>query len=441
MSTRVQHCSFGKASFPLLLALLMLLSACGETAMLPLMAGYGPQPELPPPRQRLIPTINIARVSGWTEGRQPKAADGLQVNAFATDLQNPRWLLVLPNGDVLVAESNTPAGNIPGFRGWVAGLLMSRSGSGESSADRITLLRDTDDDGVADFRSVFMTDLHSPFGMALVDTTFYVANADALLQVAYRPGQTQITASPELLTDLAAGSLNYHWTKSLIASPDGSRLYVGVGSNSNAAENGIDEETGRAAIWEIDRRNGQSRVFASGLRNPVGLAWQPDTGALWVSVNERDELGSDLVPDYMTAVRENGFYGWPWSYYGQHVDERVLPANPEKVAQAIAPDYALGAHTASLGLAWLDAPALLPDYHSGMVVSQRGSWNRSPFSGYQVIFIPFVNGRPEGPPQILLDGFREDNVAYGRPAGVALDKTGALLIADDAGNTVWRLRQ
>ncbi|MDT8429729.1 MAG: sorbosone dehydrogenase family protein [Pseudomonadales bacterium] len=439
MSTRVQHCSFCKASFPLLLALL--LSGCGETAMLPVMAGYGPQPELPPPRQRLIPTINIARVSGWAEGQRPRAADGLQVNAFATGLHNPRWLLVLPNGDVLVAESNTPAGNMQGFRGWVAGLLMRRAGSGEPSADRITLLRDTDDDGVADFRSVFLAGLHSPFGMALVGSTFYVANADALLQVPYQPGQTHLSASPELLTDLSAGSLNYHWTKSLIASPDGSKLYVGVGSNSNAGENGIDEETGRAVIREIDLPGGQSRVFASGLRNPVGLAWQADTGVLWTTVNERDELGSDLVPDYMTSVQENGFYGWPWSYYGQQVDTRVQPANPGKVAQAIVPDYALGAHTASLGLAWLQAPALLPDYHSGMVVSQHGSWNRSPFSGYQVIFIPFANGRPEGSPQILLDGFREENTAYGRPAGVALDKTGALLIADDAGNTIWRLHQ
>lgn len=419
------------------------LSACGESASLPVAAGLGPNPTLPPPDQSLIPTVNIAPAKGWPEGATPVAAEGLTVSAFTDGLDHPRWLYVLPNGDVLVAETNAPPRpeDMKGIRGWIMQLMMEKAGAGGSSADRITLLRDADGDGVVEERSTFLDGLYSPFGMALVGDDFYVADTDALLRFPYREGQTRITAPGVKVVDLPAGPINRHWTKNVIASPDGSRLYVTVGSNSNVAENGMAAEEGRAAIWEIDPATGDHRIFASGLRNPVGLAWQPETGALWTTVNERDELGNDLVPDFMTSVRDGGFYGWPYSYFGAHVDPRVEPRRPDLVARAIVPDYALGPHTASLGLAFAAAAASLPErFASGAFVGQHGSWNRKPHSGYKVIFVPFEDGRPAGEPLNVLAGFLDqDGNALGRPVGVAIDREGALLVADDVGNRIWRV--
>ena len=421
---------------------LFVLSACCQAAALPESAGYGPHPELPAPQSKRIPTVNIAPAIGWPAGATPLAAAGTRVVAFASGLDHPRWLSVLPNGDVLVAETNTPPkpDDSKGVRGWVMGLAMKRAGAGVASADRISLLRDTDGDGVADLRTVLLAGLHSPFGMALVGNALYVANSDAVLRFPYVTGDTRINAPGVKLVDLPAGAINHHWTKNLIANADGSKLYVSVGSNSNVAERGMDAETERAAIWEVDTRSGAHRIFASGLRNPVGLAWEPASGTLWTAVNERDELGNDLVPDYMTSVRDGGFYGWPYSYYGQHVDARVQPQRPDLVARAIAPDYALGAHTASLGLA-SSVGSTLPDaFANGMFVGQHGSWNRRPQSGYQVIFVPFEKGKPTGSPVEVLTGFLStDGKAYGRPVGVVLDKRGALLVADDVGNVVWRV--
>jgi glucose/arabinose dehydrogenase len=419
------------------------LSGCGEEATLPVAAGTGPNPELPPPDETLLPTVNIAPARGWSGRQTPTPGDGLQVAAFGDGLDHPRWLYVLPNGDVLVAETNAPPRpeDNDGIKGWVMGLIMQRAGAGGESADRITLLRDADGDGVVDSRSVFLDGLHSPFGMALVGNDFYVANTDAVVRFAYREGETAIEAAGETVVELPAGPLNHHWTKNVIASEDGARLYATVGSNSNVAENGIAAEEGRAAIWEIDPETGEHRIFASGLRNPNGLAWQPETGALWTTVNERDELGSDLVPDYMTSVEDGGFYGWPYSYYGDHVDERVQPQRPDLVERAIVPDYALGPHTASLGLAFADGPdALPPALSNGAFVGQHGSWNREPRSGYKVIFVPFEDGRPAGDPVDVLTGFvNDDGEALGRPVGVAFDQTGALLVADDVGNRIWRV--
>jgi glucose/arabinose dehydrogenase len=417
-------------------------SGCGETARLAVRQGMGPQPLLPEPRKSLIPTIDIAPAAGWAAGATPTAAPGLAVNAFASGLQHPRWLYVLPNGDVLVAETNAPAkpDDGKGIKGWFMKKAMTKAGAGVPSANRITLLRDADGDGVAETRSVFLHDLNSPFGMALVGNTFYVANSDAVVKVPYVTGETSIATTPVKLSDLPGGTLNHHWTKSLVASGDGGRLYVGVGSNSNVGENGMDKEAGRAAIWEIDPATGAHRVFASGIRNPVGMDWQPQTNALWVSVNERDEIGSDLVPDYMTSVRDGGFYGWPYSYYGEHVDARVKPQRPDLVAKAIAPDYALGPHTASLGLTFYDGTLLPMPYRGGAFVGQHGSWNRKPPSGYKVIFVPFSGGMPSGEAQDVLTGFLDaDGNARGRPVGVAVDTRGALLVADDVGNAVWRV--
>jgi hypothetical protein len=435
--TRTRH--------PLLLplALALGLAACGERASLPVEAGIGPEPVLPPPKETLLPTVNIAPATGWPDGAMPSAAEGLTVAAFADGLDHPRWLYVLPNGDVLVAETNAPERpeDAEGIKGWVTSLMMQRAGAGGPSADRITLLRDADGDGVVDLRAVFLEGLHSPFGMALVGSDLYVANTDALVRFSYREGQTRIEEPGDTVVELPAGPINRHWTKNVIASPDGARLYVAVGSNSNVAENGLAAEEGRAAIWEIDPASGRHRIFASGLRNPVGLAFEPETGALWTSVNERDELGSDLVPDYMTAVADGGFYGWPYSYFGAHVDSRVQPQRPDLVAKAIVPDYALGAHTASLGLAFADGAESLPaGFRSGAFVGQHGSWNREPRSGYKVIFVPFADGRPAGAPVNVLSGFVSDEgEALGRPVGVAIDAQGALLVADDVGNRIWRV--
>jgi glucose/arabinose dehydrogenase len=423
-------------------ALCLLLAACGDMATLPVAAGSGPQPALPPPHKALIPTINIAPARGWARDATPQAAPGLRVAAFAGGLDHPRWLLVLPNGDVLVAETNAPPkpDDGKGIKGWVMGMVMKRAGAAAPSANRITLLRDTDGDGVADLRSVLLEGLNSPFGMALVGDSLYVADSDAVLRFPYTAGDTRITAPGTKVVELPAGAINHHWTKNLIASPDGTRLYVTVGSNSNVAERGMEAEAQRAAIWELDTRTGAHRIFASGLRNPNGMAWEPGSSALWTVVNERDEIGSDLVPDYLTSVRDGGFYGWPYSYYGQHVDARVQPQNPELVATAIAPDYALGPHTASLGLASSSGAQLSPAFGSGMFVGQHGSWNRRPYSGYKVIFVPFSGGLPSGDAQDVLTGFlTPDEKASGRPVGVAIDRGGALLVADDVGNTVWRV--
>ena len=420
----------------------LLLAGCGETALLSVSAGSGPQPELPAPRSALIPTVNIAPATGWARGAMPQAAPGLQVQAFAAGLDHPRWLFVLPNGDVLVAETNAPPKpeDAKGIKGWVMGLVMKRAGAGVPSANRITLLRDTDGDGVADLRSVLLEGLNSPFGMALVGDSLYVANSDAVLRFAYAVGETRITTPGMRVVTLPAGPINHHWTKNLIANADGSKLYVTVGSNSNVAERGIEAEAELAAIWEVDVKNGAHRLFATGLRNPNGLAWEPGSGALWTVVNERDELGSDLVPDYLTSVRDGAFYGWPYSYFGTHVDARVQPPRPDLVASAVVPDYALGPHVAPLGLVASTGTSLPAAFASGMFVGQHGSWNRRPHSGYKVVFVPFAGGKPAGLPRDVLTGFLDgDGKAQGRPVGVALDKTGALLVADDVGNTVWRV--
>ena len=418
------------------------IAGCGGMARHPVSSGIGPDPKLPPPEEALIPVVNVAEVVGWAEGQGPEPAPGLKVAAFARGLEHPRWLHVLPNGDVLVAETNKPAKpeDAPGrgIRGWIMDKLMAKAGAGVPSPDRITLLRDADGDGVAETRSAFLQGLHSPFGMALVGKNLYVANTDAVIRFAYASDATRIDDAGSRLVELPAGPRNHHWTKNLIASPDEDRLYVTVGSNSNVAENGMEAEEGRAAIWEIDLDSGRHRIFASGLRNPNGMAWMGEV--LWTVVNERDEIGSDLVPDYLSSVQAGGFYGWPYSYFGDHVDGRATPARPDLVAKAIKPDYALGPHTASLGLASAKGNDLPSMFESGMFVGQHGSWNRKPHSGYKVVFVPFVEGRPAGMPVDVLTGFlTTDGKARGRPVGVAIDGKGALLVADDAGNTVWRV--
>jgi glucose/arabinose dehydrogenase len=423
-------------------ALALSLAACDEQETSTVEQTFGPSPTLPAPQPSWTPTVNIATAIGWPAGGKPTPAKGMAVNAFATGLDHPRTLYVLPNGDVLVAETNAPPkpDDSRGIKGWITKMVMGRAGAGTTSADRITLLRDADGDGVAETKSVFLEGLHSPFGMALVGDDFYVACSDAIMKFPYHAGDTKITAAGVKLADLPAGTRNHHWTKDLAASPDGSKLYATVGSNSNVGENGIEAETNRAAVLEVDRATGAWRVFALGLRNPNGPSWQPQSGALWVVVNERDELGNDLVPDYMTSVKDGAFYGWPYSYYGQHVDARVDPQRPDLVAKAIAPDYALGAHTASLGLTFNTGHLFPPEMADGAFVGQHGSWNRKPRAGYKVIFVPFANGKPSGKPQDVLTGFLNDNgEAQGRPVGVKIDKQGALLVADDVGNAVWRV--
>jgi len=418
------------------------LTGCGEKARLPVEAGMGPQPTLPPPQHTLIPTVNVAKAHPWPEGKAPVPAPGFAVTAFASGLDHPRWLYVLPNGDVLVAETNAPPKpeDGKGIKAWFVAFFQKRAGARVPSANRITLLRDTDGDGVADLRTVFLKELNSPFGMALVDNNLYVANTDSVMRFPYNGGETEVSQPGTKVADLPGGPLNHHWTKNIIASRDGRHLYATAGSNSNVAENGIDKENGRAAIHEIDLATGTQRIFATGLRNPNGMAWQPQSGELWTVVNERDELGSDLVPDYMTSVKDGGFYGWPYSYFGQHVDERVKPPRPDLVATAIVPDYALGPHTASLGLTFYEGNLFPAKYANGAFVGQHGSWNRKPRSGYKVIFVPFTDGQPSGLPEDVLTGFISgDDEAMGRPVGVVVDKAGALLVADDVGNVVWRV--
>jgi glucose/arabinose dehydrogenase len=431
-----------KTRLALLIMLAGSLAACGESSTLKVSDGTGPSPQLPEPNKTLIPTVNIAPAIGWPAGTKPTAAAGTQVVAFAEGLDHPRWLYVLPNGDVLVAETNAPPkpDDSKGLRGWVMEKVMGRAGAGVPSPNRITLLRDADHDGVAETRTVFLENLNSPFGMALVGNDLYVADSDKLLRFAYQTGETAIKTAGSKVIDLPGGSINHHWTKNVVASKDGSKLYVSVGSNSNVAENGLEAEQGRAAIWEVDRASGQHRIFASGLRNPNGMAWEPQSGKLWTAVNERDEIGSDLVPDYITSVQDGAFYGWPFSYYGQHVDVRVTPQNLDLVAKAIAPDYAVGPHTASLGLTFAEGSKLPAPFINGAFIGQHGSWNRKPHSGYKVIFVPFEGGKPKGPPVDVLTGFlNSDEKAMGRPVGVVIDKQGGLLVADDVGNKVWRV--
>lgn len=401
----------------------------------------GPRPTIVPVDKTLLPTVQIAPATGWPEGGRPVAAPGVAVNAFARGLDHPRWLHLLPNGDLLVAETNAPPkpDDGKGLKGKVMKAVMGKAGAGTPSANRITLLRDADGDGVAETKTVFLDGLNSPFGMALVGSQLYVANSDAIVVYPYQPGQTRITAPGRRLTELPAGTINHHWTKNIIASPDGRKLYATVGSNSNVAENGMAAEEGRAMIWEVDLPGGEKRPFATGLRNPNGLAWEPSTKVLWTVANERDELGNDLVPDYLTSVQPGAFYGWPYSYFGAHVDERVKPPRPDLVAKAVAPDYALGAHVAALGLAAAGRTALPAPFADGMFIGLHGSWNRKPPVGYKVVFVPFAAGKPSGPPVDVLSGFvNARGEAQGRPVGVAIDAKGALLVADDVGNTVWR---
>ena len=412
-------------------------AACSDNAKLPLSVGIGAAPILPPPNRSALPTVAIAPVDGWAEGERPVAAEGLAVNAFATGLDHPRWMHVLPNGDVLVAETNKQPHPAGGLRAWAEKQVMGLAGAGVPSADRVSLLRDADGDGVAEQRHVLLENLTSPFGMALVGDALYVANTDSLMRFPYNEGDTRITAPGERIADLPAAGTNRHWTKGLIAGEDGT-LYIAVGADSDHAENGLEAEAGRAMIHAISP-GGSLRPFATGIRNPVGMDFEPTTGTLWTAVNERDELGGDLVPDYMTSVQDGGFYGWPWSYYGQNVDPRVTPQRPDLVAEAIAPDYALGAHTASLGLTFAGGSRLGPQFANGTFIGQHGSWNRKPRSGYRVIFVPFAGGKPSGDPVEVLTGFLVDDRAKGRPVGVEIAKDGALLVADDVGNTIWRV--
>lgn len=406
-------------------------------------AQIGANAPLPALAQYLVPPMNVAHVVGWKQGETPTVPQGMKVEALATGLQHPRSLYALPNGDILVVESKAPPAPAPKRpKDIIMGLVESWATSGGNTGDsnRITLLHDADGDGIPETKSVFLDHLNSPFGVALVGNDLYVANTDAIVRYPYTPGETAIKAAGTTLVQLPGGPIDHHWTKSLVASKDGSLLYVGVGSNSNITENGIEAEKNRADILEVERATGRWRIFASGLRNPNGLSFEPESGALWAVVNERDEIGPDLVPDYMTSVKDGAFYGWPYSYYGQHVDPRVMPQRPDLVAKAIAPDYALSSHVAPLGMTFYTGNSLPQSYRGGAFVGEHGSWNRTPLNGYKVVFIPFSGGKPNGAAQDVVTGFlNSDNKARGRPVGLAVDKTGALLIADDVGNTVWRV--
>jgi glucose/arabinose dehydrogenase len=420
-----------------------LAAGCSDQGDFDVSQQIGPEPFLPEPSLSLIPDLKVAEVVGWSEGQKPTVPDGLEITAYATDLANPRTVHTLPNGDVLVVQSKAPPDkplNRPKdiIRGFIMSMAAGDSGGGKET-NLITLLQDTNRDGTVDERSDLLTGLTSPFGVAWHADTLYVAAADAVLAYPYQLGQREITEQPRILTPLPGGPINHHWTKDLALSQDGRFLYASVGSNSNVGERGMEAEKGRAAIWQVDRDTGASRIFASGLRNPNGLNIHPETGELWTVVNERDELGPNLVPDYMTSVSDGGFYGWPWSYYGAHVDERVHPPRPDLVEKAISPDYALSSHVAALGLAFTNNSALPEAYRNGAFVGNRGSWNRNAFNGYKVIYVPFTDGRPSGQAQDIVTGFLDGDKARGRPVGLGIDGTGALLIADDAGNTVWRV--
>nr|CAD6615151.1 sorbosone dehydrogenase [arsenite-oxidising bacterium NT-25] len=404
----------------------------------------GPDPVLPEPSTELLPDLKVAEVVGWQDGETPTVPEGLTISAYATDLANPRTVHTLPNGDVLVVQGKAPEGKPTErpkdyVRGFIMSMARGGGGGAQKESNLITLLRDTNRDGEVDERHDLLTKLNSPFGVAWADDTLYVAAADAILAYPYRLGETTIGGEPDVLTPLPGGPINHHWTKDLALSPDGRFLYASVGSNSNAGERGLEAEKGRAAIWQVDRETGASRIFASGLRNPNGLTFHPESGELWAVINERDELGPNLVPDYMTSVQDGGFYGWPWSYFGDHVDERVHPPRPELVEKAIKPDYALSSHVAALGMTFTNGSAMPEPYANGAFVGEHGSWNRSAFNGYKVVYIPFENGKPSGMAQDVVTGFLDGDNARGRPVGVGIDGTGALLVADDSGNTVWRV--
>ncbi|WP_225714722.1 PQQ-dependent sugar dehydrogenase [Bradyrhizobium semiaridum] len=425
-----------------LMAVLCVAGCSRETAPDP-KTQIGARPDLPALEQYLMPPMHVASVVGWKQGEKPRVPDSLQINALATGLQHPRSLYVLPNGDILVVESKAP-GTEPIKRPkdfimkWVESWATSGGDTGESN--RITLLRPGNDGGKPETQSVFLDHLHSPFGVALVGNDLYVANTDAIVRYPYHEGDTKITEPGQTLTQLPGGPIDHHWTKSLVASPDGALLYVGVGSNSNITENGIEAEKNRAAILEVERATGRWRIFASGLRNPNGLTFEPQSHALWTVVNERDEIGPNLVPDYLTSVKDGAFYGWPYSYFGQNVDPRVQPQRPDLVAKATVPDYALSSHVAPLGLVFATSDKLPSSYRGGAFIGEHGSWNRPQLNGYKVVYVPFADGHPNGPAQDVVTGFlNEDEKSRGRPVGLAIDKSGALLIADDVGNTVWRV--
>jgi glucose/arabinose dehydrogenase len=415
----------------------LILTACGPSPINP-KRQIGANPYLPDIHEYLLPPMHVVKNVGWGDAT-PKAADGLKVTAFAKSLKNPRSLYVLPNGDVLVVETDGPPGPVNRPKEFIMNWIEKQAHSSVKAGNRILLLRDTNGDGVPDLQTVFLDHLNSPFGVVLVGNDLYVANTDGVMHYPYQEGQTQITAQGNLLTPLPGGPIDHHWTKSLTASPDGTKLYAGVGSNSNITENGIGAELDRAAIWEIDRATGAHRLFATGLRNPNGLTFEPQTHALWAVINERDELGPDLVPDYMTSVKDGAFYGWPYSYYGQHVDPRVMPQRPDLVAKAIPPDYALSSHVAPLGLVFYTGNNLPASYSGGAFIGEHGSWDRTELNGYKVVFVPFANGKPSGTTQDILTGFVDGETAHGRPVGLAIDKRGALLVADDIGGTVWRV--
>lgn len=426
----------------LVVAVACLLAACdhGDTAVQATQQGAAP--ELPVPKNYLLPPMKVAPAGTWKQGETPAVPASLKISALATGLMHPRFVYVLPNGDILIVESNGPKQPKNRPKDIIMGPIKAYGGSAQKGGNRITLVRPRNANGLEQ-RTVFLDHLKSPFGVALVGGDLYVANADSLMRYPYKEGDTTITAPGTKVIDLpgAEGALNHHWTKSLLASPDGSKLYVGVGSNSNITENGMEAEMNRADILEVDRATGATRIFASGLRNPNSMQWEPHGKAMWVVVNERDEIGPDLVPDYLTSVRDGGFYGWPYSYYGQHVDARVMPQRADLVAKAIVPDYALGSHVAALGLVFGNAASAMPaDLREGAFVGEHGSWDRSPPSGYKVVFVPFRDGKPAGKPIDVVTGFLADGHAKGRPVGLAIDHSGALLVADDVGNTVWRVR-
>ena len=415
------------------------LGACSHKAQYTPAEQSGNNPPLPSPHNFLVPPMRVPNGVGWKAGQTPQVAGGLKIEKIASDLKHPRQLLTLPNGDVLVVEANSPgteATSTP--KALIAGKVKNDSGKGAKGGNRITLLRHNAGSGAWE-QHVFIDHLNSPFGVQLIGNTLYVANTDDIVTFPYVSGQTQITAPPTYFTDLP-NTINHHWTKALLASPDGSKLYVGVGSNSNITENGLAVEYRRADVLEVDVATGASRIYASGLRNPTGLQWEPQTGKLWAIVNERDEIGADLVPDYMTSVQEKGFYGWPYSYFGQHVDHRVMPQRPDLVAKAIKPDFALGSHVAALGLLFYTGNGL-PQYKGGAFVAEHGSWDRSPLSGYQIVYVPFENGMPKGKAQPVVTGFHsaDEKQLYGAPVGLAQDAEGALLFADDVGNVIWRV--
>ena len=415
-------------------AAMILLRRWGADAEVPAIGGA---PQIPDAKAQSIPTLKMPTARGWDEGHTPTAAAGLVVNAFAKDLKHPRWIYILPNDDVLVAEALPAPWAIKSAFDYAMISTMRRAAAIGQSANRIMLFRDTDKDGIGEESYVYLDKQNQPFGMAMIDDTFYVGNTDGVVAFDYVEGATRISGAARKVCAFKPGG---HWTRSLLASTDGKKLYAGVGSNTNIAENGMAEEEERAAIHEIDLDTATSRIFASGLRNPVGLAWEPVTGSLWTVVNERDGLGDEVPPDYLTSVVDGGFYGWPYCYWGQTIDDRV-PQDPDMVAKAIDPDYALGGHTASLGLCWMPAGTLAGFDNDGMVIGQHGSWNRSNLSGYRVIFVPFENGRPSGPPRDILWDFLspDEKVSYGRPVGVTIGPDNCLLVADDVGNVIWRV--